>query len=189
MSTNTILFIKFTSSGNLIEAQQYYSSKIALKKCEKVFRLACHNGHLEVAQWLLTVKPTIDISAENDNAFRYACYYRHLNVAQWFISLLPYKYNVVIENNKIVAYNVRQHLPLTNKFVSLYYSSNEDIICSICYDDNKIIEIQTNCKHNFCKDCINTYYLNSIYKFNLCKCPYCRIDITSCNTLQLINTN
>ena len=46
-------------------------------------------GHLEVAQWLLTVKPNIDISANNEYAFCCVCEYGHLEVAQWLLSIKP----------------------------------------------------------------------------------------------------
>ena len=42
---------------------------------EEGFFWACENGHLEVAKWLLSVKPDIDITDNfnNENAFWYAC--------------------------------------------------------------------------------------------------------------------
>jgi len=42
-----------------------------------------------VIQWLLQVKPTIDISADNEYAFRSACTGGHLNVAQWLLQVKP----------------------------------------------------------------------------------------------------
>jgi len=53
------------------------------------FKLACENGHLEVAQWLLSIKPDINISADDDCAFRWTCDYGHLEVAQWLRSIKP----------------------------------------------------------------------------------------------------
>ena len=34
------------------------------------FKLLCKNGHLEVAKWLLGIKPDIDISSENNMLFQ-----------------------------------------------------------------------------------------------------------------------
>jgi hypothetical protein len=55
--------------------------------------------------------------------------------------------------------------------------------------------LQTNCGHNFCKDCITNYYNKSLIEYNNinnCFCPYCRQNITSLNRLELVllsNTN
>ena len=51
------------------------------------------NGHLEVAQWLLLVKPDIDISCEKEAAFSKACINRQIGIVQWFYTLNPDKYN------------------------------------------------------------------------------------------------
>jgi ankyrin repeat protein len=48
---------------------------------------ACFNGHLELAQWLLLIKPTIDISVDLDCAFRFACINGHLRLAQWLLQV------------------------------------------------------------------------------------------------------
>ena len=44
----------------------------------RTFCDACCNGHLDVAQWMLKVKPKINVSMENNQAFRYACKNGHL---------------------------------------------------------------------------------------------------------------
>ena len=56
---------------------------------EYAFRMACENGHLEVAQWLLQVKPNIQVDALNEWAFRNACMMRHLKVAKWLLQVKP----------------------------------------------------------------------------------------------------
>jgi hypothetical protein len=101
--------------------------------------------------------------------------------------LLPDKYEFTIENNKIIGYNIKPILPISNNIVSLSYNSKEELVCPICYDETKFIEIQTNCKHNFCKSCIIDYYNHSITKYGSCDCPYCRQDVTSLSNLELQN--
>ena len=64
---------------------------------EGAFRWACLYGHLHVAQWLLQIKPDINISADNEYAFRWACYYGHLHVAQWLLQQKP-TINISINN-------------------------------------------------------------------------------------------
>lgn len=36
---------------------------------ELTFRMACYNGHLEVAKWLLSIKPNIDVSKFEHNFY------------------------------------------------------------------------------------------------------------------------
>ena len=45
----------------------------------------------------------------------------------------------------------------------------EDLICPICYENP--VEIQTNCKHNYCKPCIEKN--NNLENL----CPYCRTQL------------
>ncbi len=51
--------------------------------------MTCCHGHLQLAQWLISVKPNINISAENEDVFRYACSQGYLQVAQWLLSVKP----------------------------------------------------------------------------------------------------
>lgn len=44
-----------------------------------VLAVSCMNGHLELAQWLLSVNPTLNATL----AFKWACRRGHLKVAQW----------------------------------------------------------------------------------------------------------
>lgn len=53
-----------------------------------LFRQACFDGHLNVAQWLLSITPAINVSDDKFNIlFRSVCFYGHLHVAQWLLSL------------------------------------------------------------------------------------------------------
>ena len=52
-----------------------------------LFCYACKYGNLSVAQWLLSVKPNINISAKNEKAFLNACLKGHLLVAQWLLTV------------------------------------------------------------------------------------------------------
>jgi hypothetical protein len=64
-------------------------NKTNISAYNDAFGLACVNGHLEVAQWLLQIKPNINISAENEYAFYFACFGGHLEVAQWLLQVKP----------------------------------------------------------------------------------------------------
>ena len=147
---------------------------------EYAFRWACYNCHIKVAQWLLTIKPTINISVDNYSCFRYACEHSYLEVAEWLKSLCPDKYELVVENNKIISYCVKRELPYNADTVTIQLK--EVSVCPICYDAEKKVEVQTNCGHNFCSKCITDYY-NKCYEN--CQCPYCRQIITSFNKLEI----
>ena len=60
-----------------------------LEDNEKVFLYACFNGNLNLAKWLLEIKPTINISAYDEFAFHYACNNGYLNVAKWLLKIKP----------------------------------------------------------------------------------------------------
>ena len=79
-------FITFIQNGKLEEIQSFYEQyKVHINIA--AFRYACENGHLDIAQWLYHIKPTIDISGDSEYAFRYACQNGHLNVAQWLYKI------------------------------------------------------------------------------------------------------
>ena len=62
---------------------------------ELAFRYSCEKGNLELAKWLLEMKPNIDISALSDYSFRLACCNGHLHIAKWLLQIKPM---ITIEN-------------------------------------------------------------------------------------------
>lgn len=85
-----------SSEQSSLSGSAQSGNKVSLRKNinissydEYAFRGACENGHLKVAQWLLSIKPTIDISSTDEYAFRYACANNHLNIAQWLLTIKP----------------------------------------------------------------------------------------------------
>jgi len=134
---------------------------------EEAFRLSCTNGRLEVVKWLLEKKHDIDISTQNDFAFRWTCKNGWIKVAEWFHSLYPEKYFIEVEDDKLVSYKV--NIPIT--FIDKVILKKEQIeTCPICEQNE--CNVQSSCKHSYCKECILTW-LDS-YKRT---CPYCRETI------------
>lgn len=173
LSNQVTQFINVIKEGNLLDIQNYYNDNPDIEKytnCSNAFCNACVNGHLEVAKWLLKVKPNINISIKNDDAFKSTCKNNFVQIAKWF-TILDLKYFVVINNNKIVKYNIR-YVPFDKNIkLHLHLIDESEHTCPICYEN--IINIQTNCKHNFCKSCIITHYENNK------NCPYCRTSLTT----------
>lgn len=60
---------------------EYYSTN--------AFKLACQNGNLSEAQWLLRQHPDINIRSSNDLAFYFACKLGHSDVVHWLLSVEP----------------------------------------------------------------------------------------------------
>jgi len=141
---NECAFRGSTENGHLEIAQWLLSVKPSIdisSENEYAFRWSCRKGYLNIAQWLLSVKPTIDISAELDCAFRGSCRNGYLNVAQWLLELQPDKYELIIANNKIISYSVKKSI-VTLNVVTVEYSSKEEVICPICYDEEKLIQFK-----------------------------------------------
>ena len=136
---------------------------------EKLFINLCKWNYFDDAKNLIKLNPNIDISIDNEYAFRFACHNKRINIAKWLVELNPNKYYVKIIDNKIVDYKIKINLPILNN-KQIILSQTDDKICPVCLDNQ--IELQTNCKHNFCVKCCDQFYtVNKI-------CPYCRTNIT-----------
>ena len=132
---------------------------------EFVFSEVCKRGFLSIAQWILKVKPNVDISYSRDIVFRYACERGSLEIAKWLTTIKP-NYKIIIRNNR-TTYQILRELPINSTIkISLDTINEDNKICPICYDPQ--VKLQTNCKHNFCTECIAMHYNT---KNN---CPYCR---------------
>jgi hypothetical protein len=186
-SNNEYAFRNACKKGFLELAKWLLSIKPTINisvKFEYVFEDVCVNGHLEVAQWLLTiyVNSTINSFKYIEYAFMGACYGNKTNVAQWLQSLYPNKFEVVIVNENIVNFKIKNEIVFAHDTIALTIENKADNVCPICYDAQ--VEVQTNCGHNFCIKCITDYYNNYNSNDN-CKCPYCRQILTSFNKLVI----
>ena len=65
------------------------------------FRLACWEGDLKLAKYLLLENPKINISSRNDFAFKYACWHGHLDVVKWLLTIKP---NINVVKNEYQAF-------------------------------------------------------------------------------------
>jgi hypothetical protein len=77
---------------------------------------------------------------------------------------------LTIEDDEIVDFYVIKKLNIdTSIIIEKDSIQKDDLTCPICYENE--VEIQTNCKHNYCLSCIE----NINNKNNVC--PYCRTEL------------
>jgi ankyrin repeat protein len=80
--------IRFGNLKCLQEYYEYHKKRIDVSaENEQAFSYACEFGHLDIAKWLLEIKPDIDVSAENEYAFRYACKNNHYDIQDWLLDI------------------------------------------------------------------------------------------------------
>ena len=159
-----------------------------------LFQYMCKNGHLEYAQHILNVHPTLDISAQNEYAFRFACRNGHLQVAQWLYQSKP-TLDISAKYEEAFRWTCQHgHIQVAQWIQSLYSNkyiivvknnqiTNHTIIqtllksntvlhleqldnCPICIE--LLCNLKTCCNHTFCESCIQTWFNNNK------TCPYCR---------------
>ena len=176
---------------------------------DKVFRYACENGRIEIAQQMVKIKSTIDISAGNEEAFRMSCLYGHLEVAKWLLGVKP-TIDISAENDyafrwacyqnylniaqwlvslrpdkyKITLKNdgsIRYKIIKSLKILGTKEVSDKES-CPICYTSD--CEIISCCNHSFCIPCVSSW-LNTSHS----SCPTCRNDIDNTEFRKLILKN
>ena len=196
-------FIICICNGNLRGAKQILKNHhtIISVNNEDIFRYACYKGHLHIAQWLYEIKPTLDISAEDDWAFKIACYNGYLQLAQWLYQI---KLTLNISANTEEAFRLAcldGHLDVAqwiqslnlNKYIILHVENKKikyriiqtlnksntvlykDQVdnCPICSET--VCDIQTSCNHTFCESCIQTWFNSNQGQ----TCPYCRTCLSN----------
>ncbi len=169
-------FVLACANGYIEIAQWLYLTKPNLieeggDECINGFYeyICCEEGNIQVAKWLFNILPPFDITNNNDYIFVKACENKHVDIAEWIQSLKPYRYKLNIEHECIIGFEITKTLPLDGNIIEL---KNIDM-CPICCDDTNIVNLQTNCGHNFCTPCMNLYWMKNHYS----TCPYCRTPI------------
>lgn len=57
-----------------------------------------------MAKRMISVKPTIDIATNNDQAFRSACEYNKMDIVEWFHEMNPCKYNYRVNETAVLSW-------------------------------------------------------------------------------------
>ena len=90
-----LLFRQICEAGNIVLANLlfvHYKHIIDTKHAvERAFRKTCTKGHLDVAKWLLKIRPDLNISANHYFAFFESCVNGHLKMAKWIFNILTSK--------------------------------------------------------------------------------------------------
>jgi len=66
----------------------YNNYRIIKNKNNFAFCWCCRNGYLEMAKWLLEVKPDINIAEEDYFCFLEACCNGHIEVVKWLLDII-----------------------------------------------------------------------------------------------------
>lgn len=145
------------------------------------FQHACYQGDLISAMNILSNQSTINakyyISANNGSVLRWAKKQKHSHIVRWL-------------QQKMDEYRPKASIKINTKKKSVVYKSEIEL-CNICQETPS--ELETGCKHPFCNDCIQKWYITSAKKDDLmlgqCKCPTCRQNVDELFTLALLKTS
>lgn len=78
-----------TENNNLYILTDYYNKNKHIINIEYCFCYTCENGLLNIAKFILLLKPNINISADNEYPFCKACQNGYIDVAKWLLSIKP----------------------------------------------------------------------------------------------------
>jgi hypothetical protein len=95
----------------------YYCNKVDVSYDNELpFRLACINGHLNIAQWLLQYKPTTNTTAP----FVSACRYGQLHIIKWLLQINPSIISSHIIIDALYKIYDHGHIDLATYFLTEY---------------------------------------------------------------------
>ena len=151
----------------MIELLYHYNSNFNLSiDDEYLFKTACKTNNLNIAKWLISKKNDIHYAVNNHEIFYFVCEQEYINICQYLCEL-DSSYQINIEDNRIISYNV-------TKILNINYDIKKKVTsidnCPICFE---ISELITPCEHQFCKSCLKSIN-NKNHDFS---CPLCRNTI------------
>lgn len=161
----------YYSHPNVIQWIYQINSEIVIANINSGFDQAITAGNIQVVQWIYSLKPYLVVPTKNWDPFVTACYYGYVEIAKWLCTLNNC-YHLIVEANQIISYWTELPLPINpEKFILISSIDLQDQTCPICW--HRVVELQTNCIHSFCTECITYCYKNT----NI-NCAYCRSIVT-----------
>jgi ankyrin repeat protein len=163
---DNICFVWVCTNKNLDIAKWLYSitpSVYLNDDNDYILFKTCLNNDVETVKWLHSIKK-IDFSKNRHRIFKTVCLEELVEIAIYLQSIRPHLYWIEVIDNKIIDFGIKKQLfYLKEKKVKKIEN------CNICFD--KISDTITECKHQFCKECLSTWYKTKE------TCPYCRTFI------------
>jgi hypothetical protein len=172
---------------------------------EFCFRTAAECGYTDIILWLFAIDPNINIRAKDDFSFVRACRRNHKSIAIW-LSEKCKDYYIETDGWMVSKYRINNRLHISydlllqdkydeainlldiHKYKKINLCDNDSMFCCICQDYKERI-IETECCHNFCLECLLSWYIykNSTQKF---PCAYCRstFELENCTSINCIST-
>jgi len=90
--------------GNVDEYIKYIcNNKISENQNNLAFCYCCAYGNLEIAKWLLDMKPDINIADNNYSCFRMACIEGRLEIIKWLFNMVEINLN---NNDPVCSYGL-----------------------------------------------------------------------------------
>ncbi len=142
----------------------------------KAFIKACTRRDIELAKWLLSIKPDINlkfISENNEQIFINCCDNDDFNMAQWLLSIKP-NIDIGAQNDKAFKYACENNLNYKSdnlELVQWLISLNPDKY-KVTIENNKVIDYFINKTIPLSKKVIK---INHMFKDDLI-CPICLDD-------------
>lgn len=125
---------KVCEKGQLGTLQQLFMwnhSMIVQPYFDTCFAIGCENNHLELAQYLYSINPRVDIHYNDEEPFRMACYYGNMEVLEQLVewgNMMQYPIDIHANNDeafKLACSNYQMHI--INKLFELSIMSPQKI--------------------------------------------------------------
>ena len=140
------------------------------------FQLACYQGNLQKAVAVSNIQLNNQlnfITSNNNSAMRWAKKRKHGHVVYWL-------------KNKMIELQPKASIKINTKKRDIVYKKELDV-CFVCQETS--VELETCCKHSFCNDCIQKWYITSANEedqiLGQCRCPTCRQEVNELFPVQL----
>jgi hypothetical protein len=155
-------------------------------KLNDAFFIAIKNKNVEVVKLLHNISPDL-LNNIDDKIFNYIIDLNGYTITR-NIDLYLYLAHYSSEIEEIIKIHIRRYHVLNyeeiiNNLETVSFDNNDIKECPICYD--KKSELMTQCNHQFCIDCIKTWW-NTKRDF-IHKCPYCKIVIIPNNCKKIVS--